>query len=436
MKARVVSAVGAALLCGACQQEAPVGLSRGSGAPDAGDNDNSTFETADPIEIGSKGAFDMVDGREDVDFFSFDGREGEWIEIRSSYFDPFTFSDTRLTLFDPARAQIAYNRYVDSIQGENLLARIVTRLPATGKYFVEVGDPDGPPYDAGLSQAYHLKVDELTAQPDGFAVEADGEPDTTPVTFHAWNIDPVIVDDSFMVGTFSDTNDIDRFSFTVTGDIHALSAEVFESGALADGSTTSAGKVWITDEAGTTIIARIDNTSGQSFLGPPLDPGNYMLWVAHPDTPIGTNDFYVVRTLLLPENPREAADATNGTVGSAEPFAVTGGNASASILAHIGDQDVDYFRFDGQAGQTISTFCESARSGSGLVGLTVSIRDETDGILLEATETPASQAAPGTAVSLDHVPIPPSGSIYVRTTKESQLPDVAGDWVRCALYEQ
>jgi hypothetical protein len=433
MKARVVSAVGVALLCGACGQDAPSSRGGRVTTPDAGDKDNSTFETADPIEVGSTGAFDMVDGREDVDFFSFDARGGEWIEIRSNYFDPITFSDTRLTLFDEQRVQIAYNRFVDSLHGENVLARIVTRLPTAGTYFVQVGDPEGPPYAAGLSQAYRLIVTELAAEADGFAVEAEGEPDTTPVTFHEWNIDPVTVDDSFMVGTFSDTSDVDRFSFTVAGDVRALTAEVLESGTLADGSTTSAGKVWITDESGATILARIDNATGQSFLGPPLDPGNYALWVAHPGTQIGSNDFYVVRTLLLPENPRETADATNGTIASAEPFATTDGRASAAILAHVPDQDVDYFRFDGQAGQAASTYCESAKGGSGLVGLKVSIRDEADVVLLEATET-STQAGAASAISLENVPVPQSGSLYVRTSKDGQLPDVAGDWVRCAVY--
>jgi len=48
MKARVVSTVGVLLLCGAC------GKSEQSGgpvpAPDAGDKDNGTFETADAID--------------------------------------------------------------------------------------------------------------------------------------------------------------------------------------------------------------------------------------------------------------------------------------------------------------------------------------------------------------------------------------------------
>jgi hypothetical protein len=431
MKARAVSAVGVALLCAACggggQTEGP------APTPEAKDRDNSTFETADPIEVDSMGIFEMVDGREDVDFFSFQGRQGEWIEIRSNYFDPFTFSDTRLTLFDERHVQLAFNRFVESLRGEKVLARIVTRLPETGEYFVQVGDPEGPPYSAGLSQAYLLSVNEL-ASSEGYSVEGDGEL-PIPVVFHERTIDTFVIDESFFVGTFGDASDVDRFSFTVPpGGLQNLSAEVLESGDLADGSTTPAGMVWLMDESGANIIARIDNALGQSFLAPPLDPGNYVLQVAHPQTPSGANDFYVIRTLLGPENPAEAADATNGTIATAEPLTVT--LASAFFLTHVGDNDVDYFRFDGRPGQKASTYCDAAEVGSGLVGLRVSVRDETDAVLLESNETRASETTPGTNVSLENVTIPASGSLYVRTTKDSQLPDVAGDWARCAVYEQ
>ena len=132
------------------------------------------------------------------------------------------------------------------------------------------------------------------------------------------------------------------------------------------------------------------------------------------------------------------ADATNGTIASAEPLTLATGSGrdTAYFLAHVRDQDIDYFRFDGQAGQTASAYCESTEGGSGLVSLHVSLRDDTDKILLEATETQASPTAPGATISLENVAIPPSGHLYVRATKDGQLPDVVGDWVRCAVYAQ
>ena len=74
---------------------------------------------------------------------------GDWYRFAFSvinhlgYFDRFTFSDTTLTLFGPDRSQLAYNRYVESLRGEKVLARIITRLPVDGTYYVEVGDPEG-----------------------------------------------------------------------------------------------------------------------------------------------------------------------------------------------------------------------------------------------------------------------------------------------------
>lgn len=439
MNPRAIPFVGMALVSSACgESDAPARASPPVARVDAGDP-NATFETAVPIDVGSQGVFDAVDGREDLDFFSFEGKAGEWIEIRAGSLDPLIVADARLTLYGVNREQLAYNRYVKSLRGENVLSRIVTRLPSDGKYFVEVGDPEAPPISAGFSQTYRLRIAELTAEPDGYTVEDPSSADPTPVRFHVWNIDPVVIDDSFVAGSFSDGSDVDSFSFTVApGDPETLSAEVEESGDQANGSTSTAGRVWVTSATDSTVIGRIDNSQGQTTLTPPLDSGDYVLWVAHPDTPLGKNDFYVVRTMLGPENPIEAKETTNGAVASAEPLTTmtTNGQDTAFILAHVLDGDLDYFRFDGHAGETASAYCESRTGGSGTVGLHVSVRDAADTSLADATEVASSTSMPGSTVALENVPVPSSGTLYIRVSKDSQLPDVIGDWARCAVYAQ
>lgn len=440
MNTRVLPAVGVALVCAACGES-----SNGSGEPsppkpsraDAGDPYGS-FESARPIPLGSPGILETIDGKEDKDFFSFDGRSGEWIELRSTSLDILDVFDTRITLYDENHAQLAYNASTRSLRGENVLARVITVLPGDGKYFVEIDDPEAAPVAAGFSQAYRLTVTDLSATADGYTVEDDGAA-ATAIRFHRWNIDSVIIDDSFLAGSFSDASDADAFAFTIDpGPEKTLSVEVQDSGVDADGSATTAGNVWVTTDTDAAVIARIDNSIGQNALTPPLDPGNYRLWVSHPNTAFANRDFYVVRAMVGPENPVEADEATNGTVGTAEALTTTNSNGtdSAFILAHVLDGDLDYFRFDGHAGASASAYCESARGGSGLVGLHVSLRDETDTTLAEATETAFSATAQGSALALENVTVPASGSLYMRTSKDGQLPDVTGNWARCAIYAQ
>src|SRR5262249_29265579 len=116
-------------------------------------------------------------------------------------------------------------------------------------------------------------------------------------------------------------------------------------------------------------------------------------------------------------------------VATAEPLAVEGGGGQfqAYILLNVRDDDVDYFRFDAEAGRTVSADCVSRDDGSGVVDLNVSIRDENDATMTEATEQV------GKPVSLGGVRVPSAGAVYLRLSKQSQLPDVIGDWARCVI---
>ena len=108
-------------------------------------------------------------------------------------------------------------------------------------------------------------------------------------------------------------------------------------------------------------------------------------------------------------------------------FDPAGTRLQAYFIAHVTDGDVDYFRFDGKPGQKASVYCTSVEDGSGLVGLHVAARDAADATLAEGTETAQDP------VQLDSITIPSTGSLYVRASKDAQLPDVIGDWVRCAV---
>jgi hypothetical protein len=241
------------------------------------------------------------------------------------------------------------------------------------------------------------------------------------------------LEDVFLAGHFETTDDEDAFSIDIAeGGTRLIDAKIESSGVSGNGSTSSAGTVRVTDSTGSIVIGKIDGAQGQSSLTPPLDAGKYLLWAAHPHTELGANDFFVVRALIAPDNPIEAQDATNGVITGAEPLAVealdpAGTQLQAFVVLHLGADDVDYFRFDGKPELVAAVSCISRGDGSGVVGLRVSARNEDDEIVADATEEGDRE------VTLDPVPMPKKGGLYLRLSKDSQLEDVVGDWVRCVV---
>jgi hypothetical protein len=402
-----------------------------AGAPDAGDP-NGTMDRATALRVGDfPGVFDSFDGREDNDFFSFDGAEGQWVSIRSTDRSGLSIADTPLSLFGPDRERLAGNRYTQSLRGENLLARIITRLPASGRYYVEVSDPGAPPVAYDLSQPYRISVVDADAT-DGYTVNVEGS-DPTLARFVDVSTTNVDVKDVFLAGRYDGVDDVDAFTIDIAeGAARLVDVKVDMDGKSGNGSTTPPGAVWITDATGATVLGKIDASAGQTSLTPPLDAGQYLLWTAHPATSLGANDFYVVRALIAPDNPMESSDATNGELSTAEPLSVepldpSGTQLEAFVLLHLGDGDIDYFRFDGKGGQVASVSCVSSSDGSGVVGMHLSVRNDDDESLADATEDPSQP------ISVNAVPIPETGRVYLRLWKDGQLPDVAGDFARCVI---
>ncbi|HEX7671779.1 MAG TPA: hypothetical protein VF395_19430, partial [Polyangiaceae bacterium] len=359
--------------------------------------------------------------------------KGEWVAIRSTVTTSLSVSDTAIAVYDPARQPLAWNAYVDSFPGEDVYARVVIRLPADGTYYLTVGDRGAPPMSLGLVQPYEISVVDVNTL-EGYSEEVEKGDDAasaTPAAFLKRDAANTTIDDVFFVGAFASSTDVDTFSFDVAGSGRLAAVQVEGAGIAGDGSTTAVGKAWITDETGANTIARIDVLGGQSSMTPPLSPGKYVLFVSHPGAALAANDFYVVRVVLEPDNPQESADATNGTLATAEPLTVETGTqqSSAYVVSHVGEEDIDYFSFDAPAGSYVTARCLSAAQGSGLVGLQVALRDDKDATLAEATET-------GPDLTSLAATMPDSGKIYLRVTKDSQMTGVTGDWARCFVEAQ
>lgn len=416
--------------------ESPAVDESDSGAPAS--LENHGFDTARPLDFDKPdGAIDGIGSADERDYFAFDGTEGEWVELSTLVGSGALPGDTSVTLFGPDRNQLAYNDTATRVAGDpGVDARVIARLPRDGTYSVMVEDEHTPPevFDAstlggGAFFTYRLRARVLERGMAGVAIHDEAGVDTaaTGTSFsESTGPEDTTVIHAFLVGGFDRANDTDAFQFVVDGDeVRALTIDVLAQGRDGNGSTSTAGRVWITDAAGA-IVARIDQATGQDYLGPPLDPGEYLLWLTHPESGEGDNDFYALSAHLQPENPLEEEDDTNGNLETAEPLARI--DRDAYVLSHLPEGDVDYFAFDSEMGGEVSVFCGSSSGGSGLVDLHVDVRGADDAALDSAIESPTDLLA------LEHVTLPGPGTYFVRLQSGGQLPDVAGDWARCGVF--
>jgi hypothetical protein len=403
----------------------------GGNTPDSGPGGdmNDSFAEAAELPLGNTGLEGVLNPAEDKDYYTFEAMEGDWLVVatEANSEDNPDLVDTVITLFDATMTQVAEND--DRLPRSDTDSEIIYRVPTTGRYYVEVQEfsdwvdmsPEGLP-----SYTYTVKalVIDPTASPFTEDAETGNDETTaTPLAFSAMG-------SNFLVGTFASATDVDVFSFTVTGTAaQSFSAEIMPATEEGYGSTTTAGEMWITNEEGD-ILVRLDNRMmGQIDLSPSLEAGDYFLWVEHGGT-AGANDFYVFKNFLGTENDPETGEAMNDTLAGAQELSQTDieGVNTAFILAHlISDTDVDYFSFEVADGEQVSAVCGSASSGSGVQGLSLQLRDDTDAIVDMVTEM-----VPNTAF-IEESDIMGAGTYYMRLSKTGQDPEVTGDFVRCAV---
>src|SRR5688500_2607994 len=258
---------------------------------------NDSFAEAETLEFGpmmpGTGALNPA---MDSDFYTFEGMAGQWVWISTTANpdDDPTMVDTVITLYDSTMNQIAEND--DGVPRINVDSEIITRLPDTGTYYIEVQefsawlpddgiDPEGDP-----TYTYELDIIEISDMAAAVTVDTETGDDVAsalPITQS--------MDFGLVLGTFDDATDIDVFTVTIAGTTaRNLTAHVMPTGINGYGST-SAARIWITNEAGTEIIARIDQADDYSEISPSVMPGMYRVFVEHSPAAVAENDFYVLK---------------------------------------------------------------------------------------------------------------------------------------------
>ena len=407
-------------------------------APPMGGDGNDSFAEAVEIAVNSAdGAGGAIGAPGDHDFYSFEAMGGDWmiIDTDANPDDDTTKVDTVIRLFDSSMTLIAEND--DSVPRINTDSEIITRIPNTGTYYVEVlefsdwrdddmVEPEGDP-------SYSYTITASTVNLSAAGVTNDGETGDDDASAQAFGVMSGRL--NLLLGTLEDGTDVDVFSFTIPAGmtLNNLSAEIMPEGTSGYGSTSAAGNIEISAVGSTDVLARINQSMGQGALSPSLGAGDYLMRVSHAGGRIGTNDFYVFKVTLGTENTPEAAEMANDMLAGAEALESEtrpSGTRSAFLLANlISDTDVDHFSLTPMAGEQLTAVCGSQSSGSGVRGLTMSIHDATGTMLTSGTESATSSAL------VRNFAVPAgSTSLIVRLSKTSQDAEVTSDFVRCGFH--
>ncbi len=395
-----------------------------TGVPDSGVRDtgvrDSGVEEAIVVEVGDPyGEAEAIDPPGDVDLFQFTATAGQWVRIitRSggSPVDPV------ITLFDADMNQIAEND--DEIVVPHITdSEINFHVPADGTYFVRVQEYStwaGETPVGGPEFTYSLRAPLWDDATSGVVVDPENGDDAASAVQDELGV---------ILGTFRDADDVDVYRIRVASSTTVdYSVDILPAGTTGQGSTSPAGKVWLTDLANTQTIAAVDQSVGNDSLGPPVNPGEYLMWIAHPATAVGANDFYVLKPRLFVENPLERGEPNN-TLATAEALAeaVSGTVRQSFILARLSGTDVDYFSFEIRMNEAVSVACGAESSGSGVRGLSVELRDRGDAVLVSDEEGPTG------ALIQSFVPTS-TGTLYLRLSAGTPAADVTSRFVRCGL---
>jgi hypothetical protein len=408
----------------------------------AGDN-NDDFDQAIQMDFTTTTQkTGIINPAGDQDYYKFTGQAGAWIAIWVSANTDCTKGklDPVVTLFDSSHTQVAQND--DEVRGANCDSFLITRLTASGTYYAKVWDwfqlnypEDSTKWQGGPLFTYKIYLLTLENGVNGTTIDQEpGNDITTAAT--------LTFPDSAagsLLGTFASASDIDVYAFTLAVDSSVYFSFQAE-GPDGNGSTAKLGQVYITDAAGSTVIARIEGSQGALELEPPMIPaGNYAVWIT-PGGTLGANAFYSASNFTgTSDNPPDAegatATGTNDTLATAEALTESTTAGSFYVLSHLATLgDVDYYKVDLAAATTLGVACAAARNGSGVEGLTVSVRDSGDTELRAGTETLSENLVVGTTEN--PLNISTTGTYYVKLSKTGQAADVAATWIRCGIHSK
>jgi hypothetical protein len=370
-----------------------------------------------------------------TDWYTFMGTAGERVYIAANAVSIITpapadtennIIDTVVTLFDSTGKKILAEDD-DAYPRSNTDSQLFSDLPTTGQYFYTVQScasafsaaacgteaPTIFAYETFVADVGKLNgttegsltysISEVYAGKAQTGLTANAVPIPYTVTKNAVGVAAVDGDG------FTATANTHVFSFTVPAGLTPTTGSRLRTDFWlqpiginnGDGSTGNV-KTWITAADGTTIIGQANEVNykdGDDFTDGPLDlsvpvtsGSQYFLFVQDFVTPPSATDSYFFLHTLGDGNPLQVAGGGNISAATAQVLKTTttqpGSYFVDGDITAVGTQY--WYEVDPPTGaKTVSTTCSSARSGSGVMGLTIDLQAQ-----VGATGTPTSIVGP------------------------------------------
>lgn len=439
------------------------GGSGGSGAVDAGD----TIEGAIPLEpLGDGwsmgGVIDPLDT--DIDFYSFYGKQGDWILVHANVYRPSDISEYDSPYLDPVLrlytgdgTQFAFSDdYFPRTDGQDSI--IYTRLPYTGTYYAAVSSYCGLTGMQGCGSTINEYSLDLYVRGELTALD-EIEPNDSDETAQAltWESDPVSQQyfGTEVLAEFSQESDIDVYRFQLpveppdgdNGKGQLVGITFDYSGQEGNGSSAEVGlvSVWRATESANAPFSQADARDLFAYSGAPNYSGATLVvdakwgeqfWFEVRRAPGSSdNDFYhftVWYQAILDKENEPSSEHLNDTIDSAEILA---NPISTTVFAYrwygeLGDNDTDYFKANLPATTSVDVRCSAEVRGSAIRGLAMELF-KADGTAL--VSTPLTETSyKGAAKTLPFSTI--GGTELIISLKSTQPNGVGVPWYSCVVY--
>lgn len=340
---------------------------------------------------------DAIDPPGQIDYYRVNAGVGQWVEFRviANPDNDAELLDSVLTVLAADGVQrVARND--DDVLGFGVDSALVYRSPGTATYCLQLQDFSSWTNDVaegGPTYVYDLYANPIDFQTPG--LNRDTEPNDTTATAQlgitAFST-PAVAQLANLAGDFATLEDVDVYRLNSAPTAQTIEVLFTPTGNAGYGGTTALGLVDIVAADGSTVLGRLDVARGARALRlPALGLTNYHVYVHAPPAAPGANPFYWLQwRALASRNPQETNDVANGVSATAEvatPVPFDGGT-SYFLGGTIDSSDTDWWSFTASAGNRVQLSCASAREGSGVISLTVTLyRDPVQAPLQSEAET-------------------------------------------------
>ncbi|MCO4770864.1 MAG: hypothetical protein KDA24_12600 [Deltaproteobacteria bacterium] len=299
----------------------------------------------------------------DVDWFRFNGTEGDMLLISTTAEEPNAL-DTVVVYMDSQGNQIGFNDDFDRVGSIPPDSRLYVGVPSTGTFYISVqdrrswaNDPNDPP-DGGDDFEYSVTLARAGA---GSNVPVVSEPNDSLGEAYDWGVEQYSVNYS-LGGQFESAGDQDFVRIPV------LTGEILRLYGFPNTGTSARPAVTVLMPDQVTPIRRYTGLNwtaeGRAYL-PVLEDGDYYLQIED-DNGTGGFDhwFYMHGAKNEPAEDFVAEVEPNDSEnpGSLGFVSATAGNTT--IWGRIGaPADEDHFSFEGNAGERVTVFFDVSGHG-------------------------------------------------------------------------